>query len=267
MAVFSSLNYILQVFVFRKRFLTKKLLFKTPVEFKVAAKDVIGRTIFKKGGYDTELTNYILDHIEFSENDVFIDVGANIGWYSILVGKNNPFLNKVVAFEPDPFNFTLLQENIKKNEGNKVLANKIAVSDKVSTATLYKYSEHNLGRHSLLPINDGERLEVKTTTLDDYWDEHMSPQDIPRLIKIDTEGYEYNVVLGAGKLLEKGPVVLAEFSPRYMQRGGVKPADFISLMQGHGYSPHKLEGGVLESVELRDLEDIDGYINLFWLQS
>ncbi|PLX99377.1 MAG: hypothetical protein C0623_09930 [Desulfuromonas sp.] len=152
-----SLSYLIQTQVLRK----KRLRACAPdlnLAFNIAAFDVVGRSIFKRGIYEPEITRWFLKGVEFKENDVFIDIGANIGWYSVLVDKYHPSCKKVFSFEPDDMNYDLFCQNIQLNNCRRIKAEKYALSNEEGTKRLYRYSNRNLGRHSLLPINDGDSI-------------------------------------------------------------------------------------------------------------
>jgi len=154
--------------------------------------------------------------------DVVVDVGANIGYYTVLladkVGKNG----KVYAFEPDKINFEILIKNISENNLENVVAVNAAVGSKSETKILYR-SEENLGDHKLfkptLPsLKKGGKTEiiskkdseiVKIIKLDDYLENIKID-----LMKIDTQGWEPEVIDGAKKLIEKNkPIIFLEYSP------------------------------------------------------
>ncbi len=266
MYLLKSLLYMFQVSVLkRKRLLAKVSRFG--LEFVIAPHDMVGRTIFKRGDYESVITSYLLKNIAFSENDVFIDVGANIGWYSVLLSQKTSAPARIFAFEPDAMNAELLESNVKRNSATIVSINKVALSDTAGEKHFYRYSNRNLGRHSLLPINNGEVTTVPSMTLDDFWEQNSLSTEKPRFIKIDTEGYELQVVRGAEKVLADCPAVLAEFSPGFMKKGGVDPNDFVDYMSEKGFVPHRitLDADVeplIPSV-LRNSEQTE---NILWLK-
>jgi FkbM family methyltransferase len=158
-------------------------------------------------------------------------VGANIGFYTVLladkVGKNG----KVYAFEPDKTNFEILVKNIKENNLENVVVVNAAVGRKSETKILYK-SEENLGDHKLYktplgsaasPLDEGET--VKIIKLDDYIKEPIN------LMKIDTQGWEPEVIEGAKELIKKNkPVIFLEYSPasyKQAKLNGKKMMDFL----------------------------------------
>lgn len=261
-----SLKYYFARYVLQKKYLVARadaheLLFRFRIE------DTVGRHIYKKGSYESLVTDYILDNIRFEEGDSFIDVGANIGWYSLLLAKGMRKNISVFAFEPDPLNFRLLNENVALNGAANIRTIRKALSDTEDSRPLYLYPHKNRGRHSLLPINDGERIMVETTTLDSFvLSEGISPEKVA-FVKIDVEGYELNVLQGAGLLLDTVPVFLCEYSPSAMKRCGLDPRRIVSLFMDKDYSAHELGQGGLRAVGAADFDsmDEDGR-NIFWIK-
>jgi FkbM family methyltransferase len=142
------------------------------------------------GKYEPYETQLILRQAKVG--GTVIDVGANIGYYTLIladkVGKNG----KVYAFEPDKINFEILEKNIKENKLKNVVAIKAAIGSKNESKILYK-SEENLGDHKLYkPKTPAKKREkVKIVRLDSFIKEKMD------LIKIDTQGWEPEVIEGA----------------------------------------------------------------------
>jgi FkbM family methyltransferase len=160
--------------------------------------------------YETEL---IQRQVKFG--DVIVDVGANIGYYTILLASKVGKKGKVFAFEPDKTNFEILEKNIKANNLENVVAINAAVGSSNGEKILYK-SEENLGDHKLYetplgyaasPLDKGEKIKI--IKLDDFF---KNPKI--DLIKIDTQGWEPEVILGAKKIIEKWkPIIFTEYSP------------------------------------------------------
>ncbi len=154
-------------------FTTKKSLIayaeKYNLKFKFYISDVIGRDIYYKQGVYSEdyITSFLLEKTGIHDNDLIIDIGANIGWYSlVLSSKNAP---QVLAFEPAPFNYSLLMENIEMNKKKNIHAYNLAVSDAPGKMTLHLYKNYNLGRNSFIKQkNSVSTSEVDTIRLDSF---------------------------------------------------------------------------------------------------
>ena len=160
---------------------------------------------------------YILDAYNIrllKEGMIVVDVGANIGVYTILaaekVGKNG----KVIAIEPEPKNYQQLLKNIKLNNFQNVIPINIALADHNGSEKLY--ISYCAGLHSLIASeNTISSIKVPLKTVDKLLEElNLKKIDI---IKIDTEGSELPVLKGAEKTLKANPnikiIVAAEHYP------------------------------------------------------
>jgi FkbM family methyltransferase len=260
-----SFSYFFQRYILRRKFLVAKEHTYQSV-FKFKTEDVIGRHIFKRGQYETHITDFIASHIAFESDDIALDIGANIGWYSILFSKLMPAEAKIIAFEPDPLNYELLTQNIELNHAKNIKAHRIALSDKKEVKKLYLYSNKNLGRHSLLDINDDSQfVEVETRVLDDELQSMGINFENIKIAKIDIEGYEYFALLGAERVLKNVRCVVSEFVPAHMKKGGVEPSSLIDMMKQHGFRPNEIRDGVLVSLDFNALHDIES-ADLIWLR-
>jgi FkbM family methyltransferase len=160
--------------------------------------DWIQENIFLLGEYErSELKT--LDKF-LNKDSIFIDVGANIGLYTLcaskLIGENG----KVFCFEPYSENFNSLTNNIAINNLLNVQAEKLAVGEKEGSIKLYYDTrEKNLGMVSSNYIEDSFSEEVKMVSLDSYL--QNKPFDRIDFIKIDIEGSEYSALLGMQNIL------------------------------------------------------------------
>lgn len=235
------------------------------LRFKFKTEDALGRLLYKNRTNEPAITRCFLDYVPLEEEDVVFDIGANIGWYAILFDKYSPASVSIYAFEPDLLNYGLLCSNVEKNHAQKVVAVPKALSDKSETKTLYLYPSKNLGRHSLLPINTDRKVEVATTTLDEFVEENSIDATRVKFIKVDVEGYEYFVLLGGQNLLQHVPFLHTEYSPHYLRKGGIEAAAFIDLILKHNFIPHIInEQGQLDSVSYEELIKLQKKVDLLW---
>lgn len=231
----------------------------------VKTEDVIGRHLYKYGAHDPPLTEFLKRHLTFEDGDVVLDIGANVGWYSLLLdriagGKDVD----VFAFEPEPTNFSLLEENVVHNAANHVTGVRCAIADAAGTRTMHLYDKSNRGRHSLLAINDGEKIDVETVSVDAFWEAKHLGARVPRFIKMDIEGFELVALRGATKVLSRCPLVMLEYSPSYMRAGALEPADLVELMLEQGFRAYTLGDGCLEPMGTLALLSSDRHMDLFW---
>ncbi len=258
-----TVSYLFHRWVLRKKFLVAHIP-GHELRIKCKTADYLGRHLYKRGIYEAELSDFLGAHIPFEAGDTFLDVGANIGWHSLLLARKHPDL-QVFAFEPEPENSELLQHNIRINGLTNVEVIPKAASIEEGEQEFYLYADKNAGRHSLLPINEGKVITVPLITLDHFISERgLSPKSI-KLLKIDVEGYELNVLRGAESLLGKVPVILLEFSPEYMRKGGIDPEELIRLLEDAQYAPHLLKAAKLQPVQSKQLLALPPDQDVFWM--
>lgn len=233
------------------------------LRFKFKTQDGGGRKIYKRGFYEERVTNYLLSELSLSSDDIVFDVGANIGWYSCLLSRAFPGI-EIHCFEPDPENYDTLISNLRRNEVEKVVPNQLGVGEKAEIKKLYLYKKSNVGRHSMLKINQGPTIDVPLTSFDEYVQENGLDFSRIKFLKIDIEGFEYFAFLGGSEYLKHVPIVMAEFSPGYMRQGGIEPADLLSLLRSNNYDPFRIEGLDLIPMQDDELLGRDHNINLIW---
>ncbi len=238
-----SLSFFLRRHVLRQAQLTATI---AALDLRVRAysRDFTGRHLYKRGTYEPELTEYVFRHLPLRDDAVILDIGANLGWYSMLLARRSPHF-RIHAFEPEPRNLALLRQNLQQNAITNVTVHAVAVAERNGTMQLFPYHEKNMGRHSLVPQSGCAPIDVQTVVIDELLEAQRIPPDAVDFVKIDVEGYELPALRGAAKLLAARPVVLAEFAPKYMRRAGTEPKAFLDLMQSHGFSAHQFVDGRL----------------------
>lgn len=135
----------------------------------------------------------------------FVDVGANIGIFSILAADIAHDSDHVFSFEPDSTNNSILKANLALREGLNITVEKCAVSD---TTGVIKVGEIDCGLAKKSAINT---IDVPCITIDEYF----KNLEAPRFVKIDIEGAEIDVIKGMKGVIERSlPIIQMEFSYR-----------------------------------------------------
>lgn len=191
------------------------------------------------GDYERAETDLIRSHL--SEGSVFVDIGANIGWFTLQAARWVGDFGSVFSFEPRPSTFEHLTKSIKINGLENIKVFNMGLSDEVGSATLMAPEGHSSPGSSYL--GNGKGIPVSLSTLD-----ILLPQ-IDRLdvIKMDVEGWEPNVIKGAMRTIQKfHPIILSEISPWMLrERSGVSDRDYISLIKSLGYDCQNIKNGEL----------------------
>lgn len=258
-----ALSYLFQRYLLRRRRLTATI----PgfgLRLRVRPADVIGRHLYKYQHYEAGTSEALLRHVHFQAGDVVLDVGANIGWYALILERRAGVPLRIFAFEPEPENHALLRENLALNETRMTEALALAVGETSCEQTLYRYGAGNTGRHSMLPLNAGNEIRVPVVSLADFWREKGLADAPLRLIKMDIEGYELAALRGAGPLLGRCEWLLAEYSPGYMRSAGQDPLQLLELLESSGFHAHEVIDGKLQAVGRAGLLASDRHRNLFW---
>ena len=235
------------------------------LRFRFKVEDVVGRHIYRSGTHEEALTRFLVEDLELREGDVVIDAGANLGWFSLLLDRASPEGVTIYAFEPDPVNFALLEENAERNGADGVVPVPTALTDRAGREPLFLYPDKNRGRHSLARMSGAEgTVEVPTTSLEAFWRERGLESRSPALLKIDVEGSEIRVLEGAGSLLERFRVVVTEYAPELLRRAGHEPRRLLERLTGTGFAPHRAEPDGLVPLESEELRGRDEPVDLVW---
>jgi FkbM family methyltransferase len=190
---------------------------------------------------------------------VVVDVGANVGYYTLMASRLVGEEGRVFAFEPEPQNYDLLCKNIKANGCRNVVAERNAVWRKSGEETLF-LDKSNLGGHSLVKANvmdkDGS-VCVKATSLDEYFGTLDCPVDF---IKMDVQGSEMGVFEGMEGIMKQDcPLgIMAEFWPEGIRNSGVSPEVFLERLVRRRFDIYSI-GQSVKSLDINQpLQKPDG---------
>lgn len=183
--------------------------------------------------FETELVKK-----EIKKGDIVLDIGANIGYYTLIFAKLVSEEGKVYAFEPDPNNFALLKKNVEINGYKNVVLVQKAVSNKTGNLRLY-LSKDNLADHRIYNSHDERRfVEIEAVRLDDFFKNYNGKIDF---IKMDIEGSEGGAIQGMFELLEKNNVkIITEFWPSGLKRFGMDPGEYLKLLIKIGFKLYEV---------------------------
>jgi FkbM family methyltransferase len=229
---------------FGKNPIVKKILKNIEGNLKTEFAEVQGSKMFLDPGDSLNLSiNGVYGELdtkiireEIHEGDIVIDVGANIGYYTLifaqLVGKSG----KVIAFEPESKNFEILKKNIEINNYDNVIVEQKIVSEKCGKMKLYVSNSDIVGHRIQQMKNLKNFIEVESVTLDDYM-EKLNLDKKVNFIKIDVEGAEPKVLEGSNKILEKNDQlkIFTEFNREVVKKYGIEPKEMIDLLYQNGF--------------------------------
>lgn len=185
------------------------------------------------------------------EDMIVVDVGAHVGYFSLLAAKKVGPKGRVYAFEPEESNYRLLEENIELNGYHNIIAYKLAISNKRGQGGLVYHGWGN-GGHWLSRNGGGQPVTV--VRLDDILQTKID------ICKIDTEGHEVDVFEGMADLLKANRLMklFVEYLPHGLIRIGRQPHILIDMLIEQGFEiedigeSHWLEGKVnAERLDIR----------------
>ncbi len=236
------------------------------LKLKTNQTNYISRLIFYKGYLNFEYTNIFVSLIQ--KVNSFYDVGANIGFYSLIGAKINEKL-KVIGFEPAIGPSFYFNENVSINNLSNISTEKLALSHKEGeidfyevTNPKYKYLKYNLaGEGNAGSKTSTERFKinkVKTTTLDNYV--LRNAVDNIDLIKIDTEGTEHLILeKSVNVLTDMRPIIICETLFDTIEQNLEK------LMDSYGYEFYNHVDSGLKKVKTIVRKADDGVRNCFFV--
>jgi FkbM family methyltransferase len=187
--------------------------------------DVIGMPIARFGVYEFAVSELVRRYLKPA--DVFVDVGANIGYYTIIAGAIVGQSGLVHAFEPSSRVRARLERNVALNGMSHVSIHREAVSSDSGTVRLIESADgKNDGLAYVTASGDAVGTEVRSVRLDEL---DALQRRVPALIKVDVEGSEPAVFRGATSLLDRADAPTILFESFDIARDG-------ALLRAHGYS-------------------------------
>jgi len=215
------------------------------------------RCIYFLGYYELRETIFIKRYLR--PGDVFIDVGANIGWFTLFAANIVGLNGKVIAFEPSSKIWNHLKRNIEINSVRNVKIEKLALSNKNGAATLSGIIDKHWGLGTIIrksENSDNVAEEVQTIRFDDYVrDNGLNIENI-RFIKIDVEGAEIMVLQGMKDILERKvcDYLIVEVCDSRLRETGSSSAEVLALLRSYGYRLFRI--GVFRIKPLGDDEKV-----------
>lgn len=167
-----------------------------------------------------------------------LDIGGNLGLYTVLLSRLVGPAGKVVTFEPDPDLFAHLQKNCALNHCANVEPHNLAVGSRRDRLVLQKLIVNSGDNH----LGDGRRQFLRRAVSADVvaLDEFL-PDIRPDLVKIDVQGWEFEVLKGMKGILERNPnaAIYLEFWPHGLQRAGTSPGEVVSWLRERNFQLYR----------------------------
>jgi len=171
--------------------------------------DPRGSKSYLEGYYELAIQDALQKYLH--EGDVFYDIGAHVGYFSMIAARMIGLTGQVEAFEAAPENAAAMEQHIRRNGFTQIRINPVAVWSSCGSVSFRSPLRGGMAGTAVLPSGDSVLspldIDVKAITLDSLLNDHRPPT----LIKMDVEGAEAEVLLGANKLFEKHrPALICE---------------------------------------------------------
>ena len=192
----------------RARVFFNKSIFWTEIDgiyYLINIQEKLDREFYFKKKYEENNFNFISKNKFFEKPFIFVDIGSNLGIYSLSILKNFKNCNKVLAFEPILETYNKFKLNIKKNLREKQIeALNIALSNTNETKKMKSILKNNIMQSARYEISNSGNVDVIAKVFDDLY--HYNNNNI--FIKCDTEGHEYEVIQGMQKNLKNNKCLI-----------------------------------------------------------
>ncbi len=202
-------------------------------------------------GVETKLLDVLL-----MPGDVFVDVGAHMGWFSTIAAKIVGDAGKVIAFEPNDRGYLLLKKNLAKNECTNVIAEHMAVSDKKEdNVRFYTVGDLWFGSSLIDPRTDPDFwIKPNVSDLDDtmIYESNVSETSLDAyfgnqrvdFVKTDTEGNDGKVFAGMQNVIKNNPniIIYMEFAPTLLKKFGTEPEELVDSIRKMGFRIFMTDG-------------------------
>ena len=202
----------------------------------VKSGDWASNPIIRYGVWEPEITEKIVS-ISNDPGGMLVDVGANMGYFSLIWAASNPN-NKVFSIEPSLRNIEILKKNLEMNNlTNQVTIMPVAAGAKTQLSNFMTGPTNETGHGGFSNSTDvTNTIQVLTIKLDDYFD-HID------VLKIDVEGADALVLMGASRLLQEKKInkIFYEINIERANLLGIKPTTATELLAAYGYTSHLIK--------------------------
>jgi len=190
--------------------------------------------LFWYGHYEKPVGTMLKEMLQ--PNSIFCDIGANIGYFSLLAAREAPS-GQVIAFEPVSYLFGKLERNVSLNKMTTIHPVNAAIGEKEESRLIYLSGDDNAGMSSLHePENYSGRSEMVKVTSLDHWFAGSGLAKID-LIKIDVEGNELAVLKGMKTIITRfRPPILLELNPETLSYFNLTPAQVLTYIAELSYN-------------------------------
>jgi FkbM family methyltransferase len=235
----------------------------------------LGRRLFKSAYFfykeyiEDDLQDLLHAYPALVGGGSVLDIGANIGYTAAVLARAAESGCKIYAFEPEPFNFRILQQTALQPEfGGKIVPMQLAVGAEDGTIDLWindrHHADHRIATQQFRSVHPGSKeVSVPLISIDSFLDGR--PEQIS-FIKIDVQGYELAVCRGMLNTLRQNPdiAIVLEFMPSAMRELGFEPSHLIDFMIERDFKIYQVHPRGKLSQGMPAITDDSSYIDLLF---
>jgi FkbM family methyltransferase len=205
------------------------------------------------GYVDSSMTNLIKKIVK--KKETIVDIGANIGYYTLLFSSLVGPSGTVYAFEPEPTNFLILKKNATLNHYSNIVLSDSVVSNSEGSAKLFR-SKATANNHRIAEDMHEQRqwIHVKKTSLDKYF---LNRNTKINLVKIDAEGSEEKILDGMSELIKRNNhlTLIIEFHPFELLKAHSRPEILLKKICYFGFKIYNIDeyDGIIKPVQIKKL--------------
>ena len=194
-----------------------------------------------EGDWENQEVGFVLDHLD--PGDGMVDVGANVGVYTLQAARRVGPKGRVYAYEPQADTFSMLKRSVHDNGfKDRVILDNCALGDEDGSASIWRHHPNNPGASIIVSSDSQEGTATVLKRLDTVaFDRKI------KLLKMDIEGYEPLLVAGGLKFFsEHRPIIVSEWFPRSLvQVARSSSTAYFAQLTELGYAVHLLDGRAL----------------------
>ena len=235
----------------------------------------LGRRLFKSAYFlykryiEDDLEDLVLAFPALVSGGNVLDIGANIGYTAAVLARATKSGCKVYAFEPEPFNFRILQQTALQSEfGGKIVPLQLAVGAEDGTIALWindrHHADHRVATEQFRAAHPGSKeVRVSMVSIDSFL--KSKPGDVT-FVKIDVQGYELAACQGMQETLRQNPniTIVLEYMPSALRELGFEPSHLINFLVEQGFKIYQVYPQGRLSPGMPAILDDSSYSNLLF---
>ena len=235
----------------------------------------LGRRLFKSAYFaykryvEDDLRGLVISHPALVGGGNVLDIGANIGYTAAVLARASEPDREVYAFEPEPFNFSILQQTARQAEfEGRIAPLQLAVGAEDGTVNLWindrHHADHRVATERFRSAHEGAKeVSVSLVSIDSFLESKPGPVSF---VKIDVQGYELAVCQGMQNTLRKNLdiTIVLEYTPSAMRELGFEPSHLIDFFAERDFKIYEIHSRGKLSPGMPAVMKDSSYFNLLF---